>query len=310
MLFTSQSLFFALSALFSAAQAQPHGHTHHHASSKRATGVVTGRGIVYADGNSGMDALDGKLTWSTDWTPWEDNPSNADLGTFVPQVWGLNNANGNPELQFLTAFLKAASTFPANPTILGFNEPDQIGQSWMTPQEAVDNWGQINALKTSIGAKICTPCPSNGDQNGTSGTGTVTLEYQSGIDQGSAWLSEFLIAAKDQYTFDCVCAHWYGGQDNDLADDQTMIASQFTELASLASQYGISEIVISEMQRVNGDQECDFVAWFQDTFLSDSQYADSGNKVTAYSYNYDKFTLTAGSNLTTVGSTYVGEGSC
>ena len=144
----------------------------------------------------------------------------------------------------------------------------------MTPQEAVDNWvynpldifhdfhrlitlpqGSINDLKKSIGAKICTPCTSNGAINGTSGTGTVTLQYQSGIDQGTAWMSEFLKAASGQYTFDCVCGHWYGGSNNALADDQSMIDSQIGEMASLAQQYGIEDIVLAEMQRVNGDQE-------------------------------------------------------
>ena len=71
-------------------------------------------------------------------------------------------------------------------------------------------------------------------------------------------MSEFLAAAKGQYTFDCICGHWYGGQDNDLAADQSMIASQMGEMAALASQYGIEEIVIAEMQRVNGDQEVRF----------------------------------------------------
>ena len=98
MLFTSQSVFLTLSVL-SAARAQPHGHVHQHAASKRATSVVSGRGIVYADGNTGMGALAGKLSFSTDWTAWQDNPSNADLGTFVPHVWGLNNANGDSEKQ-------------------------------------------------------------------------------------------------------------------------------------------------------------------------------------------------------------------
>ncbi len=148
MLFTPPSVFFAFSALLSAVQAQPHRHAHQHGTSKRATGVVSGRGIVYADGNTGMGALsgDGKLTWSTDWTPWQDNPTNADLGAFVPQVWGLNNANGDSEKQckvsvicarisdpspnegfliVLTAFLNAASSFPKGSTILGFNEPEQ-----------------------------------------------------------------------------------------------------------------------------------------------------------------------------------------
>ena len=101
MLFTSQSVLFALSALSSTAAAQPHGHNHihQHGASKRDSGVVSGRGIVYADGNTGMGALSGKLTWSTDWTAWQDNPNKDDLGTFVPQVWGLNNPNGDAQKQ-------------------------------------------------------------------------------------------------------------------------------------------------------------------------------------------------------------------
>ena len=41
-----------------------------------------------------------------------------------------------------------------------------------------------------------------------------------------------------------------------------MIAGQIGELASLASQYNIGDIVIAEMQRVNGDQEVRFVVLF------------------------------------------------
>ena len=105
MFFTSHSLFLALSALSSTAAAQPHGHFHQHGASKRASDVVSGRGIVYADGNSGMGALGGKLKWSTDWTAWQDNPANSDLGTFVPQVWGLNNPNGDPQKQCMFHFI-------------------------------------------------------------------------------------------------------------------------------------------------------------------------------------------------------------
>ena len=115
--------------------------------------------------------------------------------------------------------------------------------------------GGIDALKQSIGAKICTPCPSNGAVTGTSGTGTVTLQAQSGIDQGSQWMSAFLAAAKGKYTFDCLCVHWYGGASNNLAQDQSMIDQQMKDMASLASQYEIDDIVLAEMQRVNGDQE-------------------------------------------------------
>ena len=68
-------------------------------------------------------------------------------------------------------------------------------------------------------------------------------------------MSEFLAAANGKYTFDCLCMHWYGGASNDLAQDQTMIDQQVKDMVSLASQYNIGDVVIGEMQRVNGDQE-------------------------------------------------------
>ena len=119
MFFTSQSILFALSALFAATEAQPHRHSHQHGTSKRASGVVTGRGIVYADGNTGMGALSPKLEWSTDWTAWQDNPDNNDLGTFVPQAWGLDYNNGNAQdqcgLQPFLSFMNSAITNACSP---------------------------------------------------------------------------------------------------------------------------------------------------------------------------------------------------
>lgn len=68
-------------------------------------------------------------------------------------------------------------------------------------------------------------------------------------------MASFLEAANGKYTFDCICAHWYGGSGNTLEQDQDMIAAQMKEYASLASQHGISDIVLAEMGRLNGDKE-------------------------------------------------------
>lgn len=68
-------------------------------------------------------------------------------------------------------------------------------------------------------------------------------------------MSDFLAAAHGKYTFDCLCVHWYGGAGNDLAADQAMIETQIKDMASLASKYGIEDIVIAEMQRENADGE-------------------------------------------------------
>lgn len=109
MLLISSSFLFVSSALISAVHAQPHGqvhgHTHQQATSKRAsTGVVSGRGIVYAYGDSGMQALDGKISWSTDWSGWAD-AQNANLGAFTPQAWGLDDPANDCELLFTYALI-------------------------------------------------------------------------------------------------------------------------------------------------------------------------------------------------------------
>ena len=43
-----------------------------------------------------MEALNDKLTWSTDWSGWAD-AQNANLGAFAPQVWGLDDAANDCE---------------------------------------------------------------------------------------------------------------------------------------------------------------------------------------------------------------------
>ena len=110
-------------------------------------------------------------------------------------------------------------------------------------------------MKKSKGAKICTPCPSNGAILGTSGVGTITGQFQSGIDQGVNWMTDFLKKAQGQYTFDCLCMHWYGGTGNSLEADQGLIDSQVKAMADLADQYNIPAIVIGEMGRLNPSQE-------------------------------------------------------
>lgn len=106
MLLTSPSFIFVSSALLSAVQAQPHGHIRQHATSKRAsTGVVSGRGIVYPYGATGMEALNGKVNWHTDWSGWAD-AQGANLGDFAPQVWGLDDPANDCKFLFICASIK------------------------------------------------------------------------------------------------------------------------------------------------------------------------------------------------------------
>lgn len=98
------------------------------------------------------------------------------------------------------------------------------------------------------------------------------MQYQSDIDQGIHWLTEFLeaaVAAKPSFTFDCICYHWYGGPTNDLTADENLIDQQIGEVASLADQYGIEDIVIGEMGRYNPVQEVrSLLPFCQDGYMS------------------------------------------
>ena len=68
-------------------------------------------------------------------------------------------------------------------------------------------------------------------------------------------MTEFLNAAQGQYTFDCVCMHFYGGAANTLEEDQSLIDAQVKAMADLASQHNIPALVIGEMGRLNPNQE-------------------------------------------------------
>ena len=73
-----------------------------------------------------------------------------------------------------------------------------------------------------------------------------------------------------------LCWHWYGGPKNSLAQDQDMIQQQASQMAELASNYSIPVVWLTEMQRVNGDQE---VSWQQPKAVERKQKLDTiGNK--------------------------------
>ncbi|OSC99168.1 glycoside hydrolase family 128 protein [Trametes coccinea BRFM310] len=112
-----------------------------------------------------------------------DKPSDADkLGfMYMPMLWGGSQDKIN-------AF-EAAIKPGLGSIILGFNEPNEQGQSNMDPQTAAALWKQHIEPKRSMGYKFCSPAMSS-------------------RPNGFQWMQEFM-AACDGCNVDMQCLHWY-----------------------------------------------------------------------------------------------------
>ena len=113
------------------------------------------------------------LGWYYNWRPF---PKTAPVPgvEFVPMFW--NAGDVTPET--LAAVNQSSAAH-----VLGFNEPDMIGQSNMTPEECLELWPRLMTLKQRLGS----PAPAT-----------------------SSWLQKFLPEAKRRgLRVDFVCLHRY-----------------------------------------------------------------------------------------------------
>ncbi|KAI0663045.1 glycosyl hydrolase catalytic core-domain-containing protein [Cubamyces menziesii] len=113
-----------------------------------------------------------------------DKPTNADkLGfQYWPMLWG----GSQDKIDAFEAAIK-----PGLGTILlGFNEPNEQGQSNMDPQTAAALWKAHIEPKRSMGYKTCSPAMSS---------------RPNGFD----WMQQFMEACGNECTVDYQCVHWY-----------------------------------------------------------------------------------------------------
>ncbi|TBU32119.1 glycosyl hydrolase catalytic core-domain-containing protein [Dichomitus squalens] len=139
---------------------------------------------AWGDGNDASiskfktDHVVGIYTWGV------DKPSQADaLGyDFWPMLWGSSEDK-------IDAFEKAMQTPNLGTIVLGFNEPNEQGQSNMDPQNAASLWKQHIEPKRNQGYKLCSPAMSS-------------------RPNGQQWMADFMKAC-DGCHVDYQCLHWY-----------------------------------------------------------------------------------------------------
>ncbi|PIL36768.1 hypothetical protein GSI_00458 [Ganoderma sinense ZZ0214-1] len=120
----------------------------------------------------------GLYTWSV------DKPSQADaLGyDFWPMLWGSSQDR-------IDAFESAMKQDGLGTIVLGFNEPNEVGQSNMDPSTAAALWKQHIEPKRDQGYKLCSPAMSS-------------------RPNGQQWMADFMKAC-DGCHVDYQCVHWY-----------------------------------------------------------------------------------------------------
>jgi len=149
-------------------------------------------GICLADEDKTLSLVSGKANFVYNWKAVA--PSNAkDLGlTYVPQLWGSDSARIE---QFKTNVVQGYSTH-----VLGMNEPNESGQSNMSPADGAALWKEHIEPMKALGYQLITPATSSNPN-------------------GLTWVTDFMNACQG-CTFDKVAIHWY---DTEIGDFKTYV---------------------------------------------------------------------------------------
>ncbi|KAI0347295.1 glycoside hydrolase [Trametopsis cervina] len=166
----------ALISICAAAQQHPH---------RRAVSSTAKAGLAWPNGpyaDIDQFTTTGKVQWYYTWSP-SGFPSTLE---FVPMLWGPS------QLSSWTANINHTISQLHISSVLGFNEPQEVSQSNISPTDAAALWAQhIEPLKAQ-GIRLGSPAPSS-------------------APSGKTWLMQWLDAcgAVGGCTVDFVALHWY-----------------------------------------------------------------------------------------------------
>jgi hypothetical protein len=119
-------------------------------------------------------------SWYFNWQAGHPGIKNPRGVQFVPMIWGAGSVT--------TATLRQARH--EGHYLLGFNEPDNAGQSNLTVTQALHLWPRLMSTGMTLGSPAVA-------------TGAATA---------GGWLDRFMAgAAADHYRVNFIAVHWYGG---------------------------------------------------------------------------------------------------
>ncbi|KAJ4483820.1 glycosyl hydrolase catalytic core-domain-containing protein [Lentinula aciculospora] len=221
----------------------------------------------------------GKVSWYYTWSPDAISSPNIE---FVPMLWGNNSADN-----FSSTINNTISSNNVT-AILGMNEPQQSGQSELTPAQGAELWKTYLEPLKSQGIRLGSPAPSS-------------------APSGKIWIQDFLTACNGSCTVDFIALHWYD-----------INATAFTEYLEDFHNTFQRPLWVTEWacQNYNGGSQCSYddVVLFLNATQS---YMDSSDFVERYSYfgamqdlqgvNEDNALMSSMGQITALGKQYIGE---
>jgi Glycosyl hydrolase catalytic core len=158
-----------------------------------------------------------KVSWYFNWLEGANQPcSSASVGgEFVPMIWGHTGAE-----QSATGIASAITTFVGrgNKYVLGFNEPDNAGQSRIAVATAISLWPSFGNPAISIG--------SPASQANTTGV---------------AWFSSFMsqVNANPALRTDFIAMHWYGWNAGSCDANASTLESYLRQIEAIPGNRAI-----------------------------------------------------------------------
>lgn len=143
------------------------------------------KGISYRqlepEGEECTDLENLNVSWYYNWTPEPNCPKDENVA-FIPMIWSEKYLVDNNSEKYLVPLI--GSDYEA---LLGYNEPNWLGQAEMTVDEALQYWPMLEETGLRLGSPATTG--------------------RSGLD----WTIEFIKGAKSRgYRIDFLALHWYG----------------------------------------------------------------------------------------------------
>ncbi|KAJ9096452.1 hypothetical protein QFC21_005274 [Naganishia friedmannii] len=163
-----------------------------------------------------------KTGWYYNWSPQPCSKADALGLEFVPMLWGPKDCND----QFWTSVNSWSSNVKS---LLFFNEPNEVSQSNVSPQDAVQYWKTYMSPMGAKGFKL--------------GMAAVT-----NAPSGLEWIQQFVKLCPDCH-FDFIPIHWYATSTDNFQ----------TYLKSFNAAFPDKEIWITEYacQSFNAEPQCD-----------------------------------------------------
>ncbi|KAJ5662737.1 hypothetical protein N7462_011663 [Penicillium macrosclerotiorum] len=201
---------------------------------------------------------------------------------YVPMLWGKGSEDFTTGIKnLLTARGDDKTT-----KILGFNEPDIKGQSYLSVADAVTEW-QTYMTQFAKNATLISPAPTSSEN----------------ADQGLNWLKSFMTECKN-CNISGLAFHWYGTS----ADQFKTHVQEAIDIANLhnidnvwCTEFGLND----DMNTTIGVRHSENTVAFLDEVLP---WLDDQPNITHYSWfmSANKFTYFSNNNtMTDAGTQYI-----